>query len=121
MASLGPGTWEGSLQGQEEKRAFSSENRFLSKSQAWELGWSRVKTNFLALLRPKGVSLSTEAVPQPLHSDFQMQSLEFATQIHTLSCKLEKKSVYFTDEFKVRFVAAILAAMTAGRTKGRRV
>lgn len=73
MASLGPGTWEGSLQGQEEKRAFSSENRFLSKSQAWELGWSRVKTNFLALLRPKGVSLSTEAVPQPLHSDFQMQ------------------------------------------------
>lgn len=45
---------------------------------------------------------------------FLLHSLESATQIHTLSCKLEKKSVYFIDEFKVRFVAAILAAMTAG-------
>lgn len=66
MASLDPGTLEGSLQGQEEKRAFSSENRFLPKSQAWELGWSWVKTSFLALLRPKGVSLNTEAIPQAL-------------------------------------------------------
>lgn len=62
-----PGSWEGSLQGQEEKRAFNSENRFLSKFQAWELGWNRERTSFLALHRPKrAVSAAQSLYNQPL-------------------------------------------------------
>lgn len=67
-----PGTWEGSLQGQGEKRASSFENRFLSKLWAWEFGWNRVKPSLLALRRPKGgVSEAQRLHTQPLHSYFR--------------------------------------------------
>lgn len=45
---------------------------------------------------------------------FLFYSLESAAQIHTHSHKLEKEICLFLNDLKVRFVAAILAGMTAG-------